>query len=436
MFSSSDMDLNSKNLYTDTEDIPIEEMIPAINDPSKLDYVLECDEWIEGKDLRWTPVAIHDHRYEVSGRFDREKRKLVKQKHLRLLAEMYDGDKVWIQADAARAEVPRVVAQYAIDRNLINHPDFKWISKHFKWDKKKIRNMRVFASTTSRRDQKFKFGVQVPNSPKHALTLDQLNGDNGWADSMQTELNQLSDYKTFRVLEDDEPMPPGYKRIPYHMVFDVKFDLRKKSCLVAGGNHTDNPREDIYSGVVSLESLRLAFTMAAMNDLKVMAADVGNAFLYGRTKEKVYIVAGPEFGKDAGKRMIVEKGLYGLKTSAARFHEVLSAKLRRMGFAPSKADADLWLRQKDDHYEYIATYVDDVMVFSREPVPLIEEIKKDFILKGIGEPEYYLGGNVVELDAAWQRQGVKTGLSAQTYIENVFEKLQQMVGCKFATKYH
>ena len=149
----------------------------------------------------------------------------------------------------------------------------------------------------------------MPSSPRHALELDRLNGNDDWDQSMNLELGQLSDYKMFRVLEDHEKMPEGYKRIPYHMVFDMKFDLRKKLRLVAAGNHTDNPKEDIYSGVVSLESLRMAFLMAAMNDLKVMAADVGNAFLCGRTKEKVHIVAGPEFGKDAGKHMIIEKGL-------------------------------------------------------------------------------------------------------------------------------
>ena len=154
-------------------------------------------------------------------------------------------------------------------------------------------------------------------------------------------------------------MPNGYKRIPYHMVFDVKFDLRKKSCLVAGGKHTDNPKEDIYSGAVSLESRRMAFSLTAMNNLNAMAADVGNAFPCGKTKEKVYIVAGPKFGEHAGKRMIIEKGLHGFKTSAARFHEHPSAKLRLLGFTPSKADSDLWMRPRGDHYKHIATYVDD-----------------------------------------------------------------------------
>ena len=60
-----------------------------------------------------------------------------------------------------------------------------------------------------------------------------------------------------------------------------------------------------------------------------------------KTWEKVYIIAGPEFGPELeGKRLIIDKPLYGLTTSAARFHEHLSAKLRTLGYKPSKADAD------------------------------------------------------------------------------------------------
>ena len=93
------------------------------------------------------------------------------------------------------------------------------------------------------------------------------------------------------------------------------------------------------------------------------------------------------------KILIVEGGCYGLKTSAARFHERVSEELRSMGFRPSKADFDLWMRPKGDHYEYVATYVDDIMVFSRDCMAIIERIRKVFDLKGVGVPEYYLGGN-------------------------------------------
>ena len=48
------------------------------------------------------------------------------------------------------------------------------------------------------------------------------------------------------------------------------------------------------------------------------------------------------------------------------------------------------MKPQEDHYEYIATYVDDIMVFSRNPMPIIERIRKAFDLKVVGTPEYYL----------------------------------------------
>jgi hypothetical protein len=109
-----------------------------------------------------------------------------------------------------------------------------------------------------------------------------------------------------------------------------------------------------------METVRLGFVLADMNDLMVCAADIGNAYLNSKTREKVYIIAGPEFGPDLeGKRLLIDRALYGLKSSAARFHKHLSVALKKQGFHPSKADFDLWYREHDGHYEYTARYVDD-----------------------------------------------------------------------------
>ena len=78
-----------------------------------------------------------------------------------------------------------------------------------------------------------------------------------------------------------------------------------------------------------------------MNDLKVMAADVGYVYLHGYTKEKIYTVAKPEFGDLERKVLICVKFLYGLKTSMGRWHEALSETLQLLSFQPSKADPDL-----------------------------------------------------------------------------------------------
>jgi hypothetical protein len=40
------------------------------------------------------------------------------------------------------------------------------------------------------------------------------------------------------------------------MVFDVKYDLRHKAILVAVGNWTLNDKEDIYSGVVRMGTVK------------------------------------------------------------------------------------------------------------------------------------------------------------------------------------
>jgi hypothetical protein len=61
------------------------------------------------------------------------------------------------------------------------------------------------------------------------------------------------------------------------------------------------------------------------------------------------------------------------------------------------ADLDLWIKKtKDGGYDYIASYDDDIIVISKEPMALIQEFQKTYSLKGIGTPEYYLGGNFLK----------------------------------------
>jgi hypothetical protein len=63
-----------------------------------------------------------------------------------------------------------------------------------------------------------------------------------------------------------------------------------------------------------------------------------------------------------------------------------------MGFFPCKAEPDIWMRHVDDHYEYIATYVDDLAISSKDPMAITNTLmnKYNFKLKGTGEIEYHL----------------------------------------------
>jgi hypothetical protein len=98
------------------------------------------------------------------------------------------------------------------------------------------------------------------------------------------------------------------------MIFDVKMkDSRRKARFVAGGYTTDTPHAMTYASVVSRESVRIALTLAALNDMDVKMADIENTYLTAPITEKVWSVLGPEFGDDSGKRALIVRALYGLK---------------------------------------------------------------------------------------------------------------------------
>jgi hypothetical protein len=92
-----------------------------------------------------------------------------------------------------------------------------------------------------------------------------------------------------------------------------------------------------------MDTLRIGFFLGESYGLFCCTCDIGNVFFYANTKEKVYITFVTEFVEDlCGKNRIINKSLYGLKTSVEKCHEHLSDSLR-IGFKKSKHDPDLWI---------------------------------------------------------------------------------------------
>eukprot|EP00984_Skeletonema_dohrnii_P013570 scaffold5616_cov85-Skeletonema_dohrnii-CCMP3373.AAC.1 len=144
--------------------------------------------------------------------------------------------------------------------------------------------------------------------------------------------------------------------------------------------------------------------LSELNKLKVYQTDIGNAFLEARTTEKVYVIAGGEFGSYKDHIFVIVGSLYGLKTSSKRFHEVLNDVLLEMGFFPCVAEPDIWMRAMnadgtvmstedlkkeqpaytyegvnrpifDGYYEYVASYVDDLTIGSRDPDSILDYLQ-------------------------------------------------------------
>ena len=111
--------------------------------------------------------------------------------------------------------------------------------------------------------------------------------------------------------------------------------------------------------------------------------------------EKFCIIVGPEFGPFKVHHLLVDKALYGLQSSGARWHDEFSMCMCTEGFFPCRAEPDIWMRPADGHYEYVAVYVDDIAFAVNKSQEFVAQLsnKHNFKLKGTGPIDYHLGAN-------------------------------------------
>jgi hypothetical protein len=221
----------------------------------------------------------------------------------------------------------------------------------------------------------------------------------------------------------------GFQEIGCHIIFDIKMDFSRKARFVAGGHTTEAPSSITYSSVVSRDSVRLGFMIAALNGLDVMACDLENAYLNAPCKEKIWFVGGIECGEDQGKVLVLVRALYGLKSAGSSWRSALAQALRDLGFESSLADPDVWLRAavRDDGFEYyemLLVYVDDILAVSHKAKEVIDSIGKYYKVKPGSDkaPEIYLGANIDKVQMPDGREVWAS--SPRDYVRNAIKTVE------------
>jgi Reverse transcriptase (RNA-dependent DNA polymerase) len=226
-----------------------------------------------------------------------------------------------------------------------------------------------------------------------------------------------------------------------------------KARFVAGGHLTEAPASLTYSSVVSCGSVQICLLLAALNDLNILSCDIQGAYLTAPCREKVVTTAGLEFGPDLqGKLLIVvTRALYGLKSAGAAFRAYLANHLKSMDYRSSYANPDVWMQPaiKPDgtaYYEYILTYVDDILCISMDPMKSMVHIQQKFKLKGnkIEPPSLYLGATLSQLTTSngmtcWAQSSGKYVNAAvsnvETYLANLAKPCQAAVSAPSCQKW-
>jgi hypothetical protein len=258
---------------------------------------------------------------------------------------------------------------------------------------------RIIAEVTkSYHKRTHKFGVEVPKSWDDCVMLDKENDNTLWQDAVRKEMKNVR--IAFQILNDADAIPPTYQEIRCPMIFDVKMeDFQYKLRFVASGHTTYTPHAMTYASVVSRESVRIALTLAALNDLNVKMADIENVYLTAPITEKIWNVLGPEIGDDPGNRALIVRALYGLKSAGAAFRNRVAECMKHLGWEPCRADRDLWMKAETRpndgvrYWAYILIYVDDILCVHHDPGTPLAKLDEYFNMKEgyIQVPTFYLG---------------------------------------------
>ena len=346
----------------------------------------------------------------------------------KLLVKWADGSKSWIPLKDLKESHPIETAEFAKARSIDDEPAFAW------WIPYTLRKRDIILSKINARIRKttHKYGIEIPTSVETALEIDRANTNTFWKDALAKEMTEVG--VAFEVLEENIKAPVGWSKVTGHLVWDVKMDFTRKARWVLDGHKTPNPIGSTYAGVVSRDSIRIAFTYAALNGLDVFAADIRNAYLQAPSSQKDYILCGPEFGiENIGKVALIRRALYGGKSAGKDFRNHLRSCMRHLDFTSCPADPDVWMRPAkrsdgSEYYEYILLYTDDALVVSENAeLVLRTELGRYWTLKeeSIGPPKIYLGGHVrkVQLDNGVECWAFSSSQYVQAAVKNVEEYL-------------
>jgi histone deacetylase 1/2 len=185
--------------------------------------------------------------------------------------------------------------------------------------------------------------------------------------------------------------------------------------------------EDTFSPVVKMSTIRIILSIAVSKGWSMRQLDVQNVFLHGVLDEEVYMKQPPGYVDKTKPNYVckLDKALYGLKQAPRAWYARLSNKLVTLGFHTSKADTSLFYFNKGSTTVFVLVYVDDIIVVSSSSeatTGLLNELKKDFALKDLGELHYFLGMEVTKV-----RDGII--LSQDKYATDLLRKVN-MFDCK------
>ena len=158
------------------------------------------------------------------------------------MTKFRDGSESWIPLANLKEYNPLEIAEYSIRNRLEKEPVFAWWVPHVINKRNKI----ISAVTNRGRINNMKYGMEIPTSTTDAYDKDRENGNTVWRDAIKREMENVS--VAFEILEDGKIPSAAHKKVPFHIIYDIKMDFTSKARFLEEGCRTPNSVTSTYTG--------------------------------------------------------------------------------------------------------------------------------------------------------------------------------------------
>ena len=251
-----------------------------------------------------------------------------------------------------------------------------------------------------------------------------------WTSAIKKEFDTLWNTGTFETVHRKD-VPAHQKVISAKIHLRLKHDpvrdltQHKARFVVRGFSQQEGiDYNDIYSPVASFKSILALLTIGAHLDYEIHQMDFDAAFLNASIKEEVYVapVGSLDPRLPANHVYRLRKTLYGLKQSPREWWLLLQVSLRNLGWTPTLTDNCIFFREQNGNLEYLAVYVDDIIIVSpsQSSTSLVKsQLASLFKCKDLGELSYVLGVRVTR-----DRKAKRIHLDQMTLINKYVDRFK------------
>jgi hypothetical protein len=200
-------------------------------------------------------------------------------------------------------------------------------------------------------------------------------------------------------------------------VYTIKGDGRYKARWVVKGcsQRPGFDYDETYAAVTRSSSWRILLALAASKGWKIRQADVHTAFLYGPIDHEICSEL-PEGYEQEGMVCRLKKSLYGLKQAPRIWWDLLTEKLKEMGFRQLVSDPCVYTNGE----VIIDTHVDDFTLISADESRIDQVmlmLSNSFKMKDLGTISRFLA-----IDIKYDQHERKLTICQTTYIDDVLKR--------------